>query len=84
MKNLALVIHEKDRFDDEISVIGVADSVENAKNLISVYYGEGKHEILSYRDIDAGNLEFEMEISVPNPLGGDYRVWTEWFSINEA
>ncbi len=77
MKNL-LVIHEKDLDDNEHIVVGVADSVKNAENIIKDYYGE--FEEISYEDIRDCNLEYSKVIEV----NGTYKVmiWLEWFELN--
>ena len=83
-KNTVLVIQEKDKSDNERSVIGVANSVDEAKHLIKAYYGIDNHKVLKYKNIQDGNLEFEMTIEVYPPCGGLYYVWAEWFSLNKA
>jgi len=77
-----LVIHEMDLDDEEKTVIGLADSIENAEAVISTYYGEYKE--ISFRDIRDSMLEYEKVLEIKDHLNEPYRVkvWLEWFEIN--
>ena len=86
MKEQILVIHEKDLDDNERSVIGVSDSVDNALKVIKEYYGD--YTEVRSRDMNVSNLEFEklLELFYTPEKKATYQVlvWTEWFSLNEA
>ena len=79
-----LVIHELDLDDDENSVIGIADSVENAEKIINEYYGEYKQ--ISYTDIRDSNLEYSKILEVKGAFNDTYEVevWLEWFELNKV
>lgn len=79
-----IVIHEKDLDDKEQSVIGVADSIENAEKLISEYYGDYKE--INYIDIRDSSLEYSKVLEVLSSFGVPYRVEVclEWFQLNKA
>lgn len=81
MKSL-LVIHEKDLEDNEKTVIGVADSVENAEEMIKKYYGE--FEEISRNDIQDSGLEYSKVLEVKTVFANSYRVEVclEWFCVN--
>lgn len=81
---MLLVIHEKDLDDNEQIVVGVADSVENAENIINEYYGE--HKEISYKDISDSNLEYSKMLEVKGAFEEPYQVeiWLEWFQLNCA
>lgn len=85
MKDI-LVIHEHDFDDGEDSVIGVADSVENAEKLMKEYYREWKE--VSFRDIRDSGLEYEKVIrlwySPKKKSTYDVKITLQWFTINEA
>jgi hypothetical protein len=78
-----LVIHELDEDDNEKSVIGIGDSLENAEALIEEHYGKGRYKEISFNDIRDSNLEYSkvIELIYDDP----YRVTLtlEWFSLNE-
>lgn len=85
---LVLVIHEHDYSDGEDSVIGVASSVEKAEEVISKYYGEGLHRVISIQDIRDSNLEYSKLLEIKG-ISGVYenykvRVTLEWFNIDEV
>jgi hypothetical protein len=82
MRNV-LVIHETDHTNNEHSVIGVADSVETAQQLINKYYGE--HREIFFRDIRDSSLEWEKVLELSDHLGEPYQVTIclEWFTIND-
>lgn len=77
-----LVIHEKDLDDQEESVIGVADSVENAEKIINEYYG--KFQGISFNNIQHSNLEYSKILEVKDFSGEPYKVeiFLEWFRLN--
>ena len=79
-----LVIHELDYSDNETSVIGVADSVENANKLIDEFYGEFTEISHTYYGID--NIEYDKVISVFDveyERTYTYKLSLEWHTLNE-
>jgi hypothetical protein len=80
-----IVIHELDHDDDESSVVGVADSLDNAESIIDDFYGKGNYKEISFRDIRESNLQYSKVIEVTYPVGGitRYTLTLEWFVINE-
>ena len=82
-----LVIHEKDHDDDEQIVIGVADSIDMAEDMIKEYYGEGQYTELSTQDIRDSSLEYSklLEIKAFSDIYDAYRVTItlQWFKLNE-
>jgi hypothetical protein len=77
-----VVIHEKD-YDDKIdTVIGVADSVENAEKVIRDYYGE--FEVTKYTDIRDSGLEYQKVLKVEGLNGKHYlvEICLQWFELN--
>jgi hypothetical protein len=77
-----IVIHEKDKSDNDRSVIGVASSREKALEMIDEYYGKGDHVMTDFKDIREDNLDFSCKIEVEGVYGGFYSVWGEDFSID--
>lgn len=79
-----IVIHSKDLQDNETSVIGVADSNEQAEKMIDNFYGE--HEVESKKDIQDSGLEYSAVLKLFDHMGKPYRVnvWLEWFTVNES
>ena len=76
-----LVIHEYCHVFKEHSVIGLADSVDNAKKIIDKYYGA--HEQTGFRDIRDSSIECEYQLSVDETTGRwEYIVTLEWFGVN--
>ena len=76
--------------DREADVIGVASTVENAKQMIDEYYGFNLHKGTDqepkrskYKDIRSYGIEFQETISVPDPLGGKYIVTVRYFELDE-
>ncbi len=82
MKSI-IVIHEKDKSDNDKSVIGVATSRANALEMIAEYYGKGQHTITDFKDIREDNIDFTCTIEVLGNWGGFYNVWGEDFILNE-
>lgn len=80
---MLLVIHEIDLTDDENSVIGIADSIDMAENMINEYYGGFKQ--IYYRDIRDSNLEYSKILEVEGVKNEFYRVkiTLEWFELNK-
>jgi non-homologous end joining protein Ku len=82
-----LVIHEKDHDDDEEIVIGVAESVEMAEDMIKEYYGEGKYIEISKQDIRDSSLEYSkiLEIKGITDIFHNHRVTItlQWFQLNK-
>ncbi len=80
--NQVLVIHEIDYTNQKQSVIGVADSTENAEKIIKEYYGDFKE--ISYTDIRDSNLQYSKVLEVMDHLNEPYRVQItlEWFEVN--
>lgn len=84
MKNSVLVIYSRDHEDNEKTVIGVADSLDKAKEMIVVYFGEYKE--LSHTDFTGNDLEWAKELSVKGAFNEFYTVTVtlEWFILNEV
>lgn len=82
-----LVIHEKDHDDGEQIVIGVADSIDMAEDMIKEYYGEGQYTELFTQDIRDSFLEYSklLEIKAFSDIYDAYRVTItlQWFKLNE-
>lgn len=80
---MLLVIHEIDLTDDESTVIGIADSIGIAENMIGEYYGNYKQ--IHYRDIRDSNLEYSKILEVAGAKNEFYRVkiTLEWFELNK-
>jgi hypothetical protein len=80
-----LVIHELDEDDNEKSVIGIGDSLENAEALIEEHYGKGRYKEISFNDIRDSNLEYTKVIEVNYTCLDPYRVrlTLEWFRLNK-
>lgn len=80
-----IVIHEKDHEDKEESVIGVADSIENAEKIIEEYYGKGQYKEISFNDIRDSMLEYSkiLEIMWHKSPPTRVTITLEWFSLNE-
>ena len=84
-----LVIHEKDHSDGEECVLGVAESVEMAENMIEKYYGKGQYKEISKNDIRDSNLEYSKVLEVKgleDALIDDYKVTItlQWFQLNQS
>jgi hypothetical protein len=78
-----IVIHEKDHDDNEQIVIGVADSVKNAIELINDYYGD--YIELSFNDVRDSGIECIKVIQI------NYKQYSfkctltlQWFTLNES
>ena len=80
-----IVIHEKDLEDRADTVIGVADSVDNAEILIEKYYGIGQFEEISFRDIRDSSLEYSKVIEVKDNDRFAYQLelTLQWFNVND-
>jgi hypothetical protein len=78
-----MVIRERDHFDNEEIIIGVASDRENALRIIEEYYGV-ESTMSNFRDIRDSGLDFTAGIEVPGELGGKYTIWVEDFYINEV
>jgi hypothetical protein len=81
MKNI-IVIHEKDKSDNDRSVIGVATSRAKALEMMDEYYGKGDHVMTDFKDIRENNLDFSCKIEVQGGYGGFYEIWGEDFCID--
>ena len=81
-----IVIHERDHEFNEDSVIGLADSVENAEKIIDEYYGKDNYKEISFRDIRDSNLEYSKVIEVFNEVEDNtqYTLTLEWFTVNQV
>ena len=79
-----LIIHENDFDDNEQSVIGVADSVENAEKVIKEHYGDYKE--LSHRDIRDSSIEYSKSLEVKDYRDRPYivEICLQWFSVNKT
>ena len=81
-----IVIHERDHEDNESIVIGVADSVKNAENIIETYYGKENYTVISFQDIRDSNLEYSKVIEIKG-ITNDFTRATltlEWFELNKT
>lgn len=80
-----LVIQEKDLDDNEQSVIGVADSVEKAEEVINKYYGEHK-ELSRHKADEDPDLEYIKTLEVKGAWREPYKVQIrlDWFEINRV
>lgn len=78
-----IVIHEKELSTREETVIGVADSVENAEFVIERYYGIGNFKEISFRDIRDSSLEYSKVIEVKDNDRFTYELelTLQWFEI---
>lgn len=85
MKNV-LVIQGIDKSDNERTVIGVADGIENALLLIDKYYGNGQYKQVAFDRVRESNIEFEMTIECKSLDETPYAcfIWGEWFIGNEV
>jgi len=81
MKNI-IVIHEKDKSDNDRSVIGVATSRAKALEMMDEYYGKGDHVMTDFKDIRENNIDFSCKIEVEGVYGGFYEIWGEDFCID--
>lgn len=82
MKSI-IVIHEKDKSDNDKSVIGVATSRANALEMIAEYYGKGQHVVTDLKFLREDNIDFTCTIEVLGNWGGFYDVWGEDFILNK-
>ena len=78
-----MVIRERDHFDNEEIVIGVASDRKNALRIIDEYYGK-ESTMSEFKDVRDSNIDFTANIEVPGGLGGKYSIWVEDFYINEV
>jgi len=80
-----IIIHVTDHDDDEKFVIGVADSVEKAEEMIEEYFGKGNYKVLKRKDIRCGMLESSQKIEVlyEDIESSTYTVVLEWSILNE-
>ena len=80
-----VIIHGRDHDDGEKFVIGVADSVERAEEMIEEYFGKGNYEILERQDIRDGMLEYsqEIEATYEDSMPSTHTVLLEWSILNE-
>jgi hypothetical protein len=77
-----IVIHEKDFDDDEHIIIGVADSIENAEEIIKKYYGD--YKVINNVNTENPNIEYSKILELKGGFGKTYKVkiWLEWFILN--
>lgn len=77
-----IIIHEEDMTDNEMSVIGVAETPQKAEEMILGYYGS--FETKSYRDIRDSNLEYEKILEVLDHENKPYevKIVLEWSTLN--
>ncbi len=59
---IAYVIVVNDKDSHETFVIGVAESPNQAKEMITEYYGVGQHGVIETTDVRDGGIEFIMKI----------------------
>ena len=81
MKNI-IVIHEKDKSDNDKTIIGVASSRIKALEMMEYYYGKGQHIMTDFKDIREDNIDFTCKIEVEGVWGGFYEIWGEDFCID--
>jgi hypothetical protein len=81
-----IVIHERDHDDNERSVIGVADSVENAESIIDEWYGTNNYRVMAFQDIRDSGIEYVQVIEIHcDHFGTSLATLTlEWFTLNKA
>lgn len=79
-----LVIHEYVKEYEKSIVIGVADSIEKAHDLIKEYYGN--FTVIEYKDIRDSDLEYQKTIEVTSTNNKKYQViiTLEWFKLNKC
>lgn len=88
MNNIIYVLIEQDLKDNEIIVIGVSDSVENANLVFHNYYGD--FEVINYNDIRDSGLVWEKTIKVEYKYPKrktefiNYKVTLQWFELNKC
>lgn len=77
-----LVIYEEDLKDNEVIVIGLADSIEMAEQLIKNYYGDFKE--ISKTDIRDSSLEYSkiLEPCCFNDKPYRVEITLQWFTLN--
>lgn len=71
---IVYVIMERDLDDNEDTIIGVASTVDRAKQMVGEYFG-GKLRILEHRDIRDGGMEFSSKLEVYDHENHPYEVW---------
>jgi hypothetical protein len=78
-----LVIHEYDYNDKETDVIGVANSISKAEEIINNYYGSPKE--IKKTDIRDSTLEYSKILEVLDHKNEPYKVkiTLEWFELND-
>ena len=64
---------------DDADVIGVAETIEIAKEMIKQYYGE--YKIISFRDVRDSGIEFDMCIQPKDEF--EYNVTVMDFNLNQ-
>lgn len=76
------IITQIDSDDSEQTIIGVADSVEKANEMINEYYGDFKE--ITYDDVRDSGIEYAKTIEVIN-ADDPYKVGIilETFNLNE-
>ena len=74
-------IHEHDHDDKEDIVIGVADSVEKADEVIEKYYGKENMTEISFNDIRDSTLQYSKVLEI-GTLPYKVAITLEWFTIN--
>ena len=73
MKNFIYVISEYDYDDKETLIIGVSSSADNAKKLISEYYGDDM-QIVVHEDIREDDIEFTQLLLLKGAFNKPYNV----------
>ena len=78
------VLHEKDHSDGEESIIGVADSSDNALKLMCDYYG--KHTETHLNKVEESGIEWVRRLQVRSYDDSLYNVTVtcEYFTLNRA
>lgn len=77
------VLHEKDHSDNEKSIIGVADSSENALKIMCRYYG--KHKEIHLNKVEESGIEWIRKLQVKSYDESLYEVTVtcQYFTLNE-
>jgi len=77
------VLHEKDHSNNEESIIGVADSSENALKIMCEYYG--KHKEIYLNKVEESGIEWIRKLQVKSYDKSlcEVTVTCQYFTLNE-
>ena len=77
------VLIERDLADDDVTVVGVVDSVENSEKFMGEYYGS--YELLKHEDIRDSGIEWVKTINIEfDNTVFSLEVSLEWFELNKC